>query len=371
MGIPRIHDSLTHLIYSYTPFLPPCSINSFLGCLNIPSCKSHERPKNINIIPRHHRFRPNRNIRHRSRAPPHRVPISPFPSTHTPKKLTHRRNGGAGATGLIRALAEDYLSSLPPHKRGSITWICNHSRNTQLALLHDYVDIALTYAREAEAVAEEEGWSRTFGCVFHDHFVVAGPASDPVGVAGCEEASEALLKIRDLGRREAGSVQWHARNDDSATMWKERSLWEAIAGGVKPWEEEEEGGSWYRMSECTPAEAIRGADAAGAYLLTDRATLLRQTALRAVERTTVFFEPRDGGDVLMNSCYALYSPDERRERKEHRDLFLKYMISARGQEVIEGFGVEAGVPLFAGVREGVAGRRLRGGVPRDGKWIVS
>lgn len=54
----------------------------------------------------------------------------------------------AGINGLIEALAKDYLSI--KRLNGSIVWICNHSRNSQLALLINYVDVALTYEREQE-----------------------------------------------------------------------------------------------------------------------------------------------------------------------------------------------------------------------------
>jgi tungstate transport system substrate-binding protein len=40
---------------------------------------------------------------------------------------------------------------------GSIEWICNHSRSTQLALLKGYVDSALIYEREQEEIAVSEG----------------------------------------------------------------------------------------------------------------------------------------------------------------------------------------------------------------------
>jgi tungstate transport system substrate-binding protein len=235
--------------------------------------------------------------------------------------------------------------------------------------LHNYIDIALTYERTTEAIAEEEGWSKTFGCVFHDHFVLAGPEYDPAGVLNCESLRQALLKIWALGSRGDDQIRWHARNDDSATMWKERSLWGSLGEDLKPWEDGKACGSWYQMSVCTPAEAIMKADAEGAYLIT--ATLLKQTAERTIERTTVFFEPSAADDVLMNSCYALFSPDKSREGNEHIDAFLKYMVSERGQGIIERFGVEAGVPLFAGVKEGIAGRTLRGGISRVGKWIVN
>jgi tungstate transport system substrate-binding protein len=279
-------------------------------------------------------------------------------------------NGGAGATGLIRALAEDYLSTL--NEPGSITWVCNHSRNTQLALLNNYIDLALTYERSTESISEIEGWSKTFGCVFHDHFVLAGPSSDPAGVMGCGTLREALKRINELGREGKADVIWHARNDDSATMWKERALWAMVDKFLEPWKEKKACESWYQMSVCTPAEAIQKADVAGAYLLTDRATLLCQTSLQTISRTTVFIEPRSGDDVLMNSCFALYSPDKERERNEHLNLFLEYAINGNGQGVIENFGVkEVGVPLFAGTKESFAKNGLRGGFPTSGTWVMN
>jgi tungstate transport system substrate-binding protein len=198
--------------------------------------------------------------------------------------------------------------------------------------------------------------------------VLAGPESDPAGVKQCGTLSSALLAIWELGAEGAEGVKWHARNDDSATMWKERSLWDMADDGLKPWDTKA-CGNWYQMSVCTPAEAIQRADLDEAYLLTDRATLLRQTALGAVGRTTVFFEPGGESDVLMNSCYALFS-SEKGEGSGHRDAFLKYMVGERGQEVVESFGVEAGLALFAGVKAGLSRRHLRGGIPRGGKWVV-
>lgn len=59
-----------------------------------------------------------------------------------------------GATGLIEALANDYLSTLPESR--SISWVCNHSRNTQLALYNGYIDLALAYERGQEELAHLE-----------------------------------------------------------------------------------------------------------------------------------------------------------------------------------------------------------------------
>lgn len=65
-------------------------------------------------------------------------------------------NVGAGHTGLLEALCSAYL--VGRSGTASIAWVHNHSRNNQLALLHGHVDIALTYERDQERLAQAEGW---------------------------------------------------------------------------------------------------------------------------------------------------------------------------------------------------------------------
>lgn len=275
--------------------------------------------------------------------------------------MTSNRNGGAGATGLIKALAEDFLATLS--SPASVEWICNHSRNTQLALLEGYVDVALTYERGQEALASEEGWSQTIGCAFHDHFCLAGPASDPASIRTSENLLDAFTKIA------SSRALFHSRADSSATMWKERSLWSMV--DQQPWSDSGSG-SWYKTSVRSPAEALIGGDTAGAYLLTDRSTLLRQTQMKQIHFTTVFFEPVTADDVLMNSCYALTSTCAPQERKTSVDQFLKYLQLERGQDLIANFGKDelGGFPLFAPASQGYSNTFLRGGVPVNGRWSL-
>lgn len=267
-----------------------------------------------------------------------------------------------GATGLIRALAEDYLSTLPD--KYSIQWICNHSRNTQLALLHGYIDVALTYERDQEELAAKEGWSHTAGCVMHDHFCLAGPVLDPARLSGSKSLSESLARVAEA------KALFHSRADASATMWKERGLWKDVEGQPQPWERLDDASvsSWYKTSVLSPAEALKKADREGAYLLTDRSTLLRQVWLGNVANTTVFVEPDAGDHVLMNSCYALCSPSASRETK----AFVDYLLSDRAQSLIESYGKdEAGLPLFAKAADGFARTRITGGRIVEGKWSAT
>ncbi|KAH7039890.1 uncharacterized protein B0I36DRAFT_309553 [Microdochium trichocladiopsis] len=269
-------------------------------------------------------------------------------------------NGGAGATGLLEALCVDYLSTLP--SPASITWVANHSRHTQLALMYDYIDIALTYERKEEALAEAEGWSVTHGPVFHDHFCIVGPVSDPVGIRSARSPHEALAMIA------RSRHLFHSRRDGSATMWKEEDLWSYC--GLKPWTDDAENGDWFKKSHLPPAEALIGADQAGAYLVTDRSTLLRQTGLRTISNSTVFFEPTSEYHYFMNSCCALSSPSASPETKKHVAKFIEYLKSPRGQKVVAGYGIGDGWALFATLEEKYAKAMLRRGRPKDGRWVM-
>ncbi|KAJ5661086.1 uncharacterized protein N7484_000458 [Penicillium longicatenatum] len=126
-------------------------------------------------------------------------------------------NGGAGGIGLIEALANDYLSLR--HAPGSIAWVCNHSRNTQLALFNGHIDLALTYEREQEEISVLEGWAQNAGCIFHDHFCLIGPEHDPANIREARSIEDAFERIF------LAEFLFHSRSDGSATMCKEREIW--------------------------------------------------------------------------------------------------------------------------------------------------
>ncbi|CAK7206509.1 hypothetical protein SEUCBS139899_009305 [Sporothrix eucalyptigena] len=290
-------------------------------------------------------------------------------ATYGAEKTTILRvgNGGAGATGLLQVLAAEFLATETPstsRNGASIDWVCNHSRNTQLALFHGFIDVALTYERDMEAVAAAEGWSTTVGCIFHDHFVFVGHLSDPANVKSATSLYNAFQRIH---RRRA---LFHSRQDGSATMVKENSIW-SDAGLPLPADNLTTEGEWYKTSLSTPEDALKDATAAGAYLLTDRSTLLRQTWLQTVpSNVTVFFEPTSPDDILMNSCYALKSTKPKAQYTQGMQDFLHYLASPAGQATIANYGVrETGLALFSPAKDGFATIFLRGGRPQGGRWV--
>lgn len=199
----------------------------------------------------------------------------------------------------------------------------------------------------------------------HDHFCLAGPVLDSARLRDAASLSDSFVRISEA------KALFHSRADASATMWKERGLWKAV--GRQPWhrlddddDDDASVSSWYRTSELSPAEALKKADREGAYLLTDRSTLLRQVWLGNISNTTVLVEPDADDHVLMNSCYALCSPVASAETK----AFVEYLLGNRAQRLIEVYGRdEAGLPLFAKAADGFARTKLTGGRTVGGKWV--
>lgn len=145
--------------------------------------------------------------------------------------------------------------------------------------------------------------------------------------------------------------------------------------GLEPWSDNDDGdagrAAWYVCSVHMPAEALKAADPEGAYLLIDRATLLRQTAAGTIANTTVFFEPRAADDVLINSCFGCCRADLR-DGDEGGVVggFWGFVAGEEGQRLVREFGRdEAGLPFFAASGDGFAKETLVGGRPVGGKWV--
>lgn len=283
--------------------------------------------------------------------------VSPIPRKG-PEPCIQR---SAGTTGLFKILCEDYLSTLL--YPGSISWVRNISRNTQLALLRGYINVAFTYEREQEQIAANEGWSETVGCVFGCYFCLAGPVADPANVHSATSFEDALKRIA------ASKAPFYSRIDFSTSCRQERQYWKEA--DLTPWEELE---PWYITTmDDDPPTALRNADALGAYVFTDRSSVLGQTARGAITNTTVFIEPKDADDPLVSSCHASHNPAQMVARRENVDSFLRYLLSSRGQDLIASFGdAFVGAPLFVPAHiKFDSSKVLAGGRPSGQHWVYT
>lgn len=244
-------------------------------------------------------------------------------------------NGGAGHTGLLRLLCETFIAT-----RGSdfkIEWVSNHSRHSQIALLGDVVQVALTYEPEYEDLAVQEGWAIKVNKVFNDHFILVGPKSDPAGVKTCRSISSAMHAIAKYGSDHGGTI-FETRGDGSATFYKELALWKNAGVVVS------NNMSWRQTKPGTPYEALVNADQTGAYIITDRATYLTARRDGVLSLTIPMVE---GGSELWNPCSALINSKTPYNRLARE--FASWLGTDKVQEMIHEYGRSWSIatPIFS------------------------
>ncbi|MGR3484278.1 MAG: substrate-binding domain-containing protein [Paracoccaceae bacterium] len=124
------------------------------------------------------------------------------------------------------------------------------------------VDAVIVHAPQAEAAFVAAGHATHRRAIMANDFLIAGPASDPAGLAGEVDADAALSAIAAAG------TPFVSRGDDSGTHRKELSLW--ADAGLTP----DGFGPWYRAVGAGMGAALNAAAGMGAYVLTDRGSWL-------------------------------------------------------------------------------------------------
>ncbi|USW49220.1 hypothetical protein Slin15195_G025390 [Septoria linicola] len=250
-------------------------------------------------------------------------------------------NGGAGYTGILRVLAEAFISEQGNSFR--IGWVSNHSRHTQIALLADVVQVALTYEPDNEDLAIREGWARRVGRAFNDHFLLVGPSNVDLHATKIGDALKAIV-TRNAHNQEP--LLFHSRGDGSATFAKETWLWQAAGLDVANRQPD-----WIKIDPLTPYDALVKAEKEQAFLLTDRATFLTAKQDGRIPLLAVHVE---GGPELLNPCSVLvraqWTGDTAEEVSRHDSAlsFAKWLTGSRAQEIVRGYGRDwkGGKPLF-------------------------
>ena len=241
-------------------------------------------------------------------------------------------NGGAGFTGVLRSLALEFISTHGANFR--IVWVFNHSRHTQIALLADVVQVALTYEPPMEKLAEQEGWCRrVLAPVFWDHFILVGPRTNPAQlVEGCS-IDQAMRDIAHNGGL------FHTRGDGSATYEKEQVLWREAEVDITS-------APWLEVHGSSPYSALQEANDGAAYLLIDRATFLTANNDGAIPSLVVYVE---GSEQLRNPCAALVNtkvPDTPTQRLAVQ--FAEWLGGGTAQMHLKSYGRDwpSRMPLF-------------------------
>jgi tungstate transport system substrate-binding protein len=168
-----------------------------------------------------------------------------------------------------------------------------------------------------------------------NHFVIAGPASDPARLRGKKDAAAALRTIAFL------RAPFLTRGDESGTHVAEQRLWEAA--GVNP---KARSGNWYRESGLGMGLTLTLAARLDAYILTDRATFLAAT-----DRSNLAILVHDDPKLFNQYEIVLVNP----ARHPHVDVpaataFVDWVVSDEGRDLIAAYRIEGEQLFFPNAR---------------------
>jgi tungstate transport system substrate-binding protein len=182
-------------------------------------------------------------------------------------------------------------------------------------LANGEVDAVISHSPENEQrlLPQHPDWS--YRKIAHNWFVVAGPADDPARIGGAGGVVDAFQRI-DNAR-----APFVSRGDESGTHERERTLWKAAGRQPSP--------DRLITSGRGMAQALRHADEARAYVLTDAPTfwqLARSLELR------ILFER----DPLLLNTYAVVH----RQGNDGAAALAAWLVSAEGRAALGSFLID-------------------------------
>ena len=208
------------------------------------------------------------------------------------------------------------------------------------------VDVIFVHARGREEKFVSEGYGTKRYAVMHNDFVIVGPPDDPARIRGLRNAAEALRRIA------SSRSLFVSRGDDSGTHTKEQELWRSTTVGlseakqmvVKKGIEREiafvhpDGmGDRYLSIGQGMGKTLTFADEKRAYTLADRGTYIKYRYGRDLP---VELEALSEGDPALANPYGVIPVNPTKHPQVRHDLarqFAEWLVSERGQSVIEGY----------------------------------
>jgi tungstate transport system substrate-binding protein len=197
-------------------------------------------------------------------------------------------------------------------------------------------DVVMVHARPLEDEFLREGYGVNRRALMFNDFVVVGPADDPAGIRGGDDAAAAFTAIAEAGA--VGDALFVSRGDDSGTHAKERAIWEASAG--------EPGGEWYVETGQGMGDTLTNANQQGGYVLADRGTYLSRRSGLNLE--LLLEGPIGGGDERLANPYGVVAVNPAVHPNVAYDAamaYIGYVTSPEAQRIIEEYTVD-GQQLF-------------------------
>ena len=178
-------------------------------------------------------------------------------------------------------------------------------------------DVALTHDPDAEQAIVSRGVTARYRKIMFNDFVIAGPPDDPAQVAG---STDALSAVRAIA---SSMAPFASRGDASGTHAREQRLWKLA--GTRP-----EGKALIETGSGMAA-TLRVASERGAYVLTDRATLLQ---LQSTLRLAIL----DEDDTQYLNTYAVMTrAGLAASRRENADRLFDWFVGSEARALIAGY----------------------------------
>lgn len=208
------------------------------------------------------------------------------------------------------------------------------------------VDAVVVHDPEAEAQFIADGYGINKRSFAFNHFLIAGPVSDPAGIKGLTP-DQAFKKIYGGGVADPARVKFISRGDNSGTHSKEKLIWQAA--GYK-YADVEKAGPWYVEAGKGMGPCLLMANEQQAYVLADISTFLaykgKVTVVPLVEQGALFLNVYD---------VMAINPDKIKTAKmlPTANLFINWLMSDEVQDVLGTYGVnEYGRSLFTPLKGG-------------------
>ncbi len=181
-------------------------------------------------------------------------------------------------------------------------------------------DVLLVHSPQAEQEFVAGGFGVDRKPVMHNVFLIVGPANDPAGIKGSQDAKQAFRIIAEK------KAKFISRGDDSGTHKKELGLWDKA--GVQPQ------GDWYVESGQGMGDTLLMAGELLAYTLTDEATYLSMAPKLKLEVMV------QGDEDLSNPYSVIAVNPEKHKNVDYKAAqeFIEFITGEKGQSLIASFG---------------------------------
>jgi tungstate transport system substrate-binding protein len=192
-------------------------------------------------------------------------------------------------------------------------------------------DVALIHDPQAEEAFVNEGAGIDRRPVMHNDFIIVGPKSDPVGLAGLKDIHQVFRKFAQ------SKAPFISRGDRSGTHAMELRLWRAAGVDLNATR-----GDWYKETGQGMGPVLNIASAANGYTLADRGTWLN---FRNRADLTILVE----GDQRLFNPYSVILVNPARHahvKAEMARLFADWLTGAKGQDAISSYRINGEVLFF-------------------------